>query len=113
MEMIKRMENNYSEICNEPTKWELFSGWLGWGASNNGNDNASQPLREKQTTEPPTPVYPKFGLADALREATSVAMSPNEKLAAVTDSLGRIILIDVHKGIAVRIWKGKHDSKST
>jgi len=83
----------------------LLSGWLGWGSSSS-NDNASQPLREKQTAELATPIYPKFGLADALRDATSVVVSPNEKLAAVTDSLGRIILIDVNKGIAARIWKG-------
>ena len=56
--------------------------------------------------EPATPVYPKFGLADALREALSVALSPNERLAAVTDSLGRITLVDIVRGVAVRVWKG-------
>ena len=53
-------------------------------------------------------MYPKLGLADSLREALTVVMSSNEKLAAVTDSLGRVILIDIFKGIAVRIWKGMH-----
>lgn len=92
------------------TIFSKTSGWLGWGSSGS-NDNGSQPLREKQTVELATPIYPKFGLADALREAISVAVSPNEKLAAVIDSLGRIILIDVNKGIATRIWKGYRDAQ--
>ena len=83
-----------------------FSGWLGWGGNAKAESGPSKP-KEKQINEPATPVYPKFGLADALREATSICVSPNEKLAAVTDSLGRVILIDLLRGIAVRFWKGK------
>ena len=85
----------------------FFSGWLGWGSSAKV-DNAPKKNADRQTIEPGAPVYPKLGLADSLREALTVVMSSNEKLAAVTDSLGRVILIDIFKGIAVRIWKGMH-----
>ena len=84
------------------------SGWLGWGASAKASPEESlkSHRQDRPATEAATAVYPKFGLADTLREALAVAVSPNERLAAVTDSLGRVVLIDLHKGIAVRIWKG-------
>ena len=83
---------------------DFNSGWLGWGSSK--NESGSLPSREKQVMELATPIYPKLGLADALREAISVTVSPNGNLAAVTDSLGRVVLIDICKGMAIRLWKG-------
>lgn len=38
-------------------------------------------------------------------------MSPNKKLSAVVDSLGRIVLIDNLKGVIVRMWKGYRGSQ--
>jgi hypothetical protein len=35
-----------------------------------------------------------------------VVISPNRNLSIVSDSLGRVILIDNLKGVAVRMWKG-------
>ena len=80
-----------------------LSGWLGFGASK--SDGPSKP-KDKQVIEPATPIYPRFGLADDLREALSVSVSPNQRLAAINDSLGRVILVDLNQGIAVRVWKG-------
>ena len=88
------------------------SGWLGWGSSKSESGLTAKGGKENRT-EPATPVYPKFGLADALREALTVVLSPNEKLAAVTDSLGRITLVDIYKGIAVRVWKGNRKVDSS
>lgn len=85
------------------------SGWLGWGGG--ATDSGSSKPKDKQITEPATPVYPRYGLADSLREALSVSVSPNEKLAAITDSLGRVVLIDLPRGIAVRMWKGYRDAQ--
>lgn len=48
----------------------------------------------------------RFGLCDSRRSADTVIISPDKKLSIVTDSLGRIALIDNQKGIAVRLWKG-------
>lgn len=56
--------------------------------------------------QPAEAVGCRFGLCDIRRVADSVIMSPNKKLSVVTDSLGRISLIDNFKGVAVRMWKG-------
>ena len=48
----------------------------------------------------------RFGLCDILRHGDRVVISPNRNLSIVSDSLGRVILIDNLKGLAVRMWKG-------
>lgn len=56
---------------------------------------------------PPPPIPPelmslRFGVCDYQRTGISVWLAPNNQLAAVTDNLGRIILVDCFKGIALR-----------
>ncbi len=80
---------------------------MGWGGGAAKSETGQSKPKEKQVIEPATPVYPRYGLADALREALSVSVSPNERLAAITDTLGRVILVDLLRGTAVRMWKGK------
>jgi hypothetical protein len=41
-----------------------------------------------------------------LRHGDRVVISPNRNLSVVSDSLGRVILIDNLKGLAIRMWKG-------
>lgn len=53
----------------------------------------------------------RFGLCDLRRTATSVILSPNRKLAAVTDALGRVSLVDTLRGITLRIFKGYRDAQ--
>ena len=53
----------------------------------------------------------RFGINDHRRKAESIIIAPANNLAATTDSLGRVILIDVQKGIAVRIFKGYRDAQ--
>ncbi|XP_022917832.2 rab3 GTPase-activating protein non-catalytic subunit [Onthophagus taurus] len=53
----------------------------------------------------------RFGLCDLRRVATNVILSPDKKLAAISDSLGRVILVDTHKGIALRIFKGYREAQ--
>lgn len=48
----------------------------------------------------------RFGLCDFLRHGDRVVISPNRNLSIVSDSLGRVILIDNLKGLAIRMWKG-------
>lgn len=52
----------------------------------------------------------RFGLCDLRRNGENVILSPNRKLAAVNDALGRVILVDTFKGIALRIFKGYRDA---
>lgn len=89
----------------------LFSGWLGWGGGGSTKvENESLKTKEKQITEPASPVYPKYEISDSLREALSVSVSPNERLAAVTDALGRVTLVDLSRGSALHMWKGRKKS---
>ncbi|KAL3269925.1 hypothetical protein HHI36_008982 [Cryptolaemus montrouzieri] len=53
----------------------------------------------------------RFGLCDLHRTANSIILSPNHKLAAVSDSLGRVILVDTGKGVAVQVLKGYRNAQ--
>jgi hypothetical protein len=48
----------------------------------------------------------RCGLTDLRRLGESIIISPNNTLAATTDSFARVTLIDVNKGIATRMFKG-------
>lgn len=48
----------------------------------------------------------RFGLPDSRRHGERICLSPCNTLAAVTDEFGRVILLDVTRGLAVRMWKG-------
>lgn len=63
---------------------------------------------------PPIPAEPmtlRFGLCDIQRTGLSVWVAPGNQLAAVADNLGRVILVDCHRCIAVRVWKGYRDAQ--
>lgn len=63
---------------------------------------------------PPTPAEPmtlRFGLCDIQRTGLQVWIAPGNQLAAVSDNLGRVILVDCHRCIAVRVWKGYRDAQ--
>lgn len=52
-------------------------------------------------------LYSRHELIDYQRTGCNIFVSPsNYQLAAVTDTLGRIILLDINKGIPIRMWKG-------
>lgn len=53
----------------------------------------------------------RFGLCDLQRVSMNVWLAPGNKLAAVSDNLGRIILVDCMRGIALRVWKGYRDAQ--
>ena len=53
----------------------------------------------------------RFGIHDSRRQGESIALSPDHKLAVTTDGFGRVTLFDVHRGIAVRMWKGYRDAQ--
>ncbi|KAG4066663.1 hypothetical protein HA402_007299 [Bradysia odoriphaga] len=67
-----------------------------------------------ETPPPPVPAEPmslRFGICDYQRTGISVWLAPNSQLAAVTDNLGRIVLVDCFKGIALRVWKGYREAQ--
>lgn len=53
----------------------------------------------------------KFGLCDLSRNGQCIWLSSDGKLAAVSDNLGRVTLIDCEKSLALRVWKGYRDAQ--
>ncbi|XP_030750579.1 rab3 GTPase-activating protein regulatory subunit [Sitophilus oryzae] len=73
-----------------------------------------KPSQEKEitaATQPTDDMALRFGLCDLRRTATEIVVSPNKKLAVVSDTLGRVILIDCFKGIAIKIFKGYREAQ--
>ncbi|OCT79434.1 rab3 GTPase-activating protein non-catalytic subunit [Xenopus laevis] len=83
------------------------SGWLGWKSKHEEEPQQKQ----KPKVEPATPLAVRFGLPDSRRLGESISLSPCNTLAAVTDDFGRVILLDVGRGIAIRMWKGYRDAQ--
>ncbi|KAB0343211.1 hypothetical protein FD754_020137, partial [Muntiacus muntjak] len=94
------------------------SGWLGWKSKH--EEEAIQ--KQKPKVEPATPLAVssafffllniRFGLPDSRRHGESICLSPCNTLAAVTDDFGRVVLLDVARGIAIRMWKGYRDAQT-
>ncbi|XP_025141871.1 rab3 GTPase-activating protein non-catalytic subunit isoform X2 [Bubalus bubalis] len=84
------------------------SGWLGWKSKH--EEEAFQ--KQKPKVEPATPLAVRFGLPDSRRHGESICLSPCNTLAAVTDDFGRVLLLDVARGIAIRMWKGYRDAQT-
>ncbi|CAK1540482.1 unnamed protein product [Leptosia nina] len=78
-------------------------GWLG------GSIEAAAP-----NTEPlirAESLIMRNGISDPLRCGTSVIVSPDRRLAAITDNLGRVSVLDVNKGYLIRLFKGYRDAQ--
>ncbi|MEE6473861.1 hypothetical protein FKM82_010195 [Ascaphus truei] len=78
-------------------------------ARNKHEEEPSQ--KQKPKVEPATPLAVRFGLPDSRRHGESICLSPCNTLAAVTDDFGRVILLDVGRGLSVRMWKGYRDAQ--
>lgn len=75
--------------------------------------SSNQQSKSKPKIEPPTSLGPRYGVQDYRRNGETIIVSPGNNLAATTDSFGRVILFDLVKGIAIRIFKGwfQHEHK--
>ncbi|XP_067335261.1 rab3 GTPase-activating protein non-catalytic subunit-like isoform X2 [Channa argus] len=84
------------------------SGWLGW----NRNKNEEEVIqKQKPKVEPATPLGIRFGLPDTRRHGESICLSPCNTLAGVTDDFGRVTLLDLARGVGIRMWKGYRDAQ--
>ncbi|XP_029982062.1 rab3 GTPase-activating protein non-catalytic subunit isoform X2 [Sphaeramia orbicularis] len=84
------------------------SGWLGWNKHKNEEE---APQKHRPKVEPATPLAIRFGLPDSRRHGESICLSPCNTLAGVTDDFGRVSLLDLARGIAIRMWKGYRDAQ--
>ncbi|KYN05982.1 Rab3 GTPase-activating protein non-catalytic subunit [Cyphomyrmex costatus] len=53
----------------------------------------------------------RFGLSDIMREGDCIVCSPNKMFSVISDAMGRVILINNKKGIALRMWKGYRNAQ--
>ncbi|XP_041468264.1 rab3 GTPase-activating protein non-catalytic subunit-like isoform X1 [Lytechinus variegatus] len=86
------------------------SGWFGFGG-NKQNTDTQAPSKTKPRIEPAISLPIRFGLPDVRRHGDSIVLAPGMRLAVSTDSFGRVSLIDVSRGVAVRMWKGYRDAQ--
>ncbi|KAM9787605.1 rab3 GTPase-activating protein non-catalytic subunit [Syngnathus typhle] len=86
------------------------SGWLGWNKNKNKNEDETV-QKHKPKVEPATPLGIRFGLPDSRRHGESICLSPCNTLAGATDDFGRVTLLDLNRGIAIRMWKGYRDAQ--
>ncbi|XP_076604712.1 rab3 GTPase-activating protein non-catalytic subunit isoform X1 [Chaetodon auriga] len=84
------------------------SGWLGWNKNKNEEEVVQ---KQKPKVEPATPMSIRFGLPDSRRHGESICLSPCNMLAGVTDDFGRVTLLDLARGISIRMWKGYRDAQ--
>ncbi|XP_056914815.1 rab3 GTPase-activating protein non-catalytic subunit isoform X2 [Takifugu flavidus] len=84
------------------------SGWLGWNKNRNEEETVQ---KQKPKVEPATPLGIRFGLPDSRRHGESICLSPCNMLAGVTDDFGRVALLDLARGICIRMWKGYRDAQ--
>ncbi|KAF5730701.1 rab3 GTPase-activating protein non-catalytic subunit isoform X1 [Tripterygium wilfordii] len=73
---------------------------------------SEQPPRKKSEAklQPFAKASPLTCLKDNPRKAEKLTLAPSGTLAAITDSLGRILLLDTRALVVVRLWKGYRDA---
>nr|KYP42775.1 Rab3 GTPase-activating protein non-catalytic subunit [Cajanus cajan] len=68
------------------------------------------PKKSDQKPQPFAKASPLTCLKDHPRKGEKLTLSPSGTLAAITDSLGRILLLDTQALVVVRLWKGYRDA---
>lgn len=53
----------------------------------------------------------RYGFYDDHRTGNRIWLSSHNRLAAIADSLGRVILVDCSRNVILRIWKGYRDAQ--
>ena len=66
----------------------------------------------KKEPEPETPIprshtaYKQFEVVDSKRDAMNVWLSPSGQYAVISDSLSRVMCLDLHSNLILHMWKG-------
>ncbi|XP_076244895.1 rab3 GTPase activating protein isoform X2 [Calliopsis andreniformis] len=103
-DVAKAMASKLANAIGTAVPWFPLS----WG---NSKQQTSIEASKTSTHEPMEPMTCRFGLSDITREGYSVISCPNKMLSVILDTMGRVILIDNRRGIAVRMWKGYRDAQ--
>lgn len=70
----------------------------------------SSTRKSRIPSQPFAKALPLTCLKDPPRKGEKITLSPTGTLAAITDSLGRILLLDTKALVVVRLWKGYRDA---
>ncbi|KAE9620796.1 hypothetical protein Lal_00019655 [Lupinus albus] len=70
----------------------------------------TSPNKSEQKPQSFARASPLTCLKDHPRKGEKLTLSPSGTLAAITDSLGRILLLDTQALVVVRLWKGYRDA---
>ncbi|KAK7313146.1 hypothetical protein VNO77_37602 [Canavalia gladiata] len=70
----------------------------------------TSPKKSDQKPQPFARASPLTCFKDHPRKGEKLTLSPSGTLAAITDSLGRILLLDTQALVVVRLWKGYRDA---
>ncbi|KAF3434305.1 hypothetical protein FNV43_RR25408 [Rhamnella rubrinervis] len=70
----------------------------------------TSPKKSDVKIQPFARASPLTSLKDYPRKGEKLTLSPSGTLAAITDSLGRILLLDTQALVVVRLWKGYRDA---
>eukprot|EP00941_MAST-03F_sp_MAST-3F-sp1_P000378 g378.t1 len=88
-----------------------FTGWLGWSdesttsssSSSSKTKTSNSNFRDEEAVKLPVSLkVPE----NARRCIESISLGPNNSLAVLTDSLGRVLLVDAETLAILRVWKG-------
>ncbi|XP_066592229.1 rab3 GTPase-activating protein non-catalytic subunit [Prorops nasuta] len=81
-----------------------------WFRGSSKNPAASE--KGKATNnEPAETMTCRFGLSDVMREGDCILCNSRKTLSVITDAMGRVILVDNRRGMAIRMWKGYRDAQ--
>ncbi|XP_015117604.1 rab3 GTPase-activating protein non-catalytic subunit [Diachasma alloeum] len=101
-----------SSLANAIGKIGTAVPWLRTNLKGN-NSNANTNAQEKKgpAGESPEVMTCRFALSDVMREGDNFITSPNRALSVVSDAMGRVVLLNNKKGVALRMWKGYRDAQ--
>lgn len=96
--------------------WNFAKSW-GWSGAKNEDGELQQAAAsyaqigsgaiDAAAEHVPAPIHSSRGIFDDERRRCRVlVLSPNGRLAAISDTLGRIMLVDTSRMIIIRMWKG-------
>lgn len=86
---------------------------LPWNYLRGNNKKETDPYapRQKAAAEVPVTLSAEVKLLDGRRRTQSIVLDPSERLAAVTDAMGRVLLVDLWTRTVIRLWKGHRDAQ--
>ncbi len=109
LEKHSRLLGLASELTSKLTS-AVFSMAKSWWSS--GNDRSGPSPVKPPKIEDSKVLDLGWELNDSTREIHAIAVAPSDpSLAAACDNFGRVMLLDLHLQIVVRMWKGYRDAQ--